>query len=143
MSDRSILKIVYGILKRGKMLLGNPQMECGGHLLFSSIGVLSLSFGEGPSPTAHWLGGAVSHGSKPLLSEDDIPSQQSQLEVLSLRKKKDSGRQEGKTHPELLNSRLGSGVRDLSVIRVSGTTTILDILIYPSTALVASFSRLY
>jgi hypothetical protein len=88
MLDRSILKLVYGILKRGKMLLGNPQLECGGHLLFSSISVLSLSFGEGPSHTAHCLRGAVSHGSKPLLSEDDIPSQQSRLGVLPLGKKK-------------------------------------------------------
>lgn len=111
MLDRSILKIVYGILKRGKTLPGNPQLECGGHLLFSSISFLSLSFGEGPSPTAHWLRAAVSHGSKPLLSEDDILSQQSQLEVLSLGKRKNGGRQEGKNHPELINSRVGGSIK--------------------------------
>lgn len=65
------------------MLLGNPWLECRGHLLFSLHQPSIAFFSEKPFPHCT-LGGAVSHGSKPPLSKDDIPSQPGQLEVLPL-----------------------------------------------------------
>jgi hypothetical protein len=70
------------------MLPGNPWLECREHLLFFSLSILSLSFGEDPFPhcTLAWRSCQSQFNALPL-SKDDILSQPGQLEVLSVKKK--------------------------------------------------------
>lgn len=90
--------------KSGRMLLGNPWLECRGHLLFFSISILSPSFGECllPHGTLAWWG-CQSWFSAPPYSEDGIQFQLGQWEVLSLEEYL-SGRQENRKLLKLIHS---------------------------------------
>lgn len=92
--------------KSGRALLGNPWLECGGHLLFSSISALSPSSGVCLHPHCMLAWGAVSHCSLlfPSWGEGDgVQSRPGHLEVPSLEEYL-TGRQEDRKLLKLIHS---------------------------------------